>query len=356
MHLRDKSIDEKIEWLLGVNEKHSKLFVETRIDRQLYRENHPTEICAFKCMDGRINIPLMTNTPLGIIKPYRNLGGIFDLGWKLLGLDLMNWVQYGVTKRRKSLIMITYHYSMGDKHRGCKGCNYDTPAAVALTLNLYKQVRRVFGMNSSVVYPIVVGIETDTDAFILHPQDPTDKNLVYLSGEMSADRNFVVGLINDLYPDMDTNIKNDLLPLLQGNIAHIKEVKASNRHLDDMNHREWVIGVGQGFDWLHEANTVLLVGPWDQDMSNAINKALGIIADNMKSKRSKDDGFLVLNSTTFREVGIDQNRATEGANLYRKYVRKIIKESYPELLPKARFLSVTVDENTRKLNLVSEME
>lgn len=32
-------------------------------------------------MDGRINIPVATETPIGIMQPYRNLGGRFDLGW-----------------------------------------------------------------------------------------------------------------------------------------------------------------------------------------------------------------------------------------------------------------------------------
>ena len=353
MSMRDKCIEEKIKWLLEVNKEHSDIFKSTRIDRQFYRREHPTEICAFKCMDGRIHIPLVTNTPLGIIRPYRNIGGYFDLGWPYLGEDLQKWVEYGVSKVRKSLVMITYHYSKGDDHRGCAGFNHDKEASIKFTLDFHQQVKRFFGQNNRVVFPIVVGLETDTDALVFHPQNPSEKNIFSCAQASSDDADYLTRIINDLYPDMDETVKKDILPLMIGNIAHIKEVQASNRELTDMQHREWVLGVGRGFDWLHEPNTALLVGPFSPDLSGPIIKALGILAENMKSCRSKDDGFLVLTCAPFSQTGIDENRAIEKANFFRKYVKDILQKNYPELLPKARFMAVTIDENTRRLTQVN---
>jgi len=354
MNMRDKSINEKVQWLLNVNKEHADLFKNARMDRQLYRVNHPTEFCALKCMDGRINISLATNTPLGIIRPYRNIGGYFDLGWPYLGEELQKWVEYGISKGRKSLILITYHYSAGDKHRGCAGFNHDLESAIAFTLKFHQQCRRFFGENNKVVFPIVVGLETDTDALIFHSQDPSSENKLVLSGSMNTDPKFLLNLIDDLYLDMDMTVKNDLLPLIQGNIAHIKEIKISNREIIDMKHREWVLAVGRGFDWLHEPNTALIVGPYSPDLSVPITKALSIISDNMNSGRILSDGFLVLTSAPFKQTGIDENRAIEKANFLRTYVRKIIEEKFPELLGKVKFLAVTVDENTRRLKQISD--
>lgn len=353
--MNGKTISEKVEWLFGMNKAHSDEFMRTRLSRQLYRVNHPTEICAFKCMDGRIHIPFVTHTPLGIIRPYRNIGGYFDLGWPLLGEDLANWVKYGVTKGRKSLILVTYHYSKGDEHRGCAGFNYDQEAAFQFTINFYKQVNRLFGEKNQVVFPIVIGLETDSDSLIFHPQDPTGKNIFCCSEKTSDKADYLLGILNDLYPDMDQTVRQDLLPLIQGNITHIKDVKESGREPLDMQHREWVLGVGRGFDWMHEPNTALIIGPYSPDLSEPIIKAAGIIADNMKNGRISDDGFLVLSSAPFREHGVDENRAKEKANFFRQYVRKILEKHYPDLAGKAKYIAVVVDEHTRKAILVEEI-
>jgi len=354
--MKDRTIEQKIDWLLEVNNKHATNFINTRLARQFYRVKHPTEICAFKCMDGRIHIPLVTNTPPGIILPYRNIGGAFDLGWPLLGEDITSWVKYGVSKGRNSLILVTYHYSKGDDHRGCAGFHYDHEAAFQYTVNFYKQVNRLFGENNQVVFPIVVGLETDTDSLVFHPQNPTDKGVIYVSEKMSDKNDYLLGVVHELYPDMKEEVMNDLLPLIQGNIAHIKEIKESGRKPIDMQHREWILGVGRGFDWLHEPNTALIIGPYSPDLSAPIIKAISIIADNMKLGRIGNDGFLVLSSAPFKEKGVDENRAKEKANFFKRYVKKIIEENFPELINKARYMTVVVDEHTRKIKALPDNE
>jgi hypothetical protein len=351
----DKStINEKIAWLLDLNQHHSEEFMRTRPLRQLYRVKHPTEITTFECMDGRLNIPTMTRMPLGIIRPYRNVGGYFDLGWPLLGEQLKDWVEYGIRKGRKSLIIATYHYSKGDPHRGCAGFAYNREAAVRFTINFHAQVNRFFGRDNQVVFPIVVGIETDTDSLIFHPQDPNANNVIACCDITSDAPEYLFEIIRALYPDMDKCICSDILPLMQGNIAHIREVKEKGRDLTDMKHKEWLLLVGGGADWLHVPNTALIVGPHDPDLSKPIIKAIGIIENNMKSGQIKNDGFLILSSVPFKEDGIDKNRAREKANFFRSYVREIIKNNYPKLLSKAKFIAAVIDEHTRRIEQISE--
>lgn len=348
------TIDDRIAWLLDLNKHHSEEFLRTRPLRQLYRVQHPTEITTFECMDGRLHIPTMTRMPLGIIRPYRNVGGYFDLGWPLLGEQLKDWVEYGIRKGRKSLVLVTYHYSQGDPERGCAGFGCDCEAAIKFTVKLHAQVNRFFGHDNQVVFPIVVGLETDTDSLIFHPQDPAGKDIVVCSDTMQNAPEYLLQVIGNLYPDMDMCVRRDLLPLMQGNIAHIKEIKEKGRDLTDMKHKEWLLLVGGAADWLHVPNTALIVGPYDPDLSKPIIKAIGIIENNMKSGRINDDGFLVLSSVPFKEEGIDKNRAREKADFFRTYVREIIASNYSDLLDKAKFRAAVIDERTRRIEQIPE--
>jgi hypothetical protein len=65
MHLLP--IAERIESLFEVARRYSLAFAgpEDHLARTRYLAEHPTAILVFKCMDGRINIPLATHTPKG---------------------------------------------------------------------------------------------------------------------------------------------------------------------------------------------------------------------------------------------------------------------------------------------------
>ncbi|MES9981651.1 MAG: hypothetical protein ABW107_23310, partial [Candidatus Thiodiazotropha sp. 6PLUC5] len=93
--LYNKPIQDRIEWLFNHANQHSTTYSspESWLARTRYLAEHPTAIAVLKCMDGRINIPIATNTPKGIIQPFRNLGGMFDLGWPHLGEVLASYVQ-----------------------------------------------------------------------------------------------------------------------------------------------------------------------------------------------------------------------------------------------------------------------
>lgn len=130
------------QFLLKHNKSQSEIYSspDETLARRQYRALHPTEIAALKCMDGRLNLPLMTKTPWGIIQPFRNVGGIFDFGWPFFGQLIQNWIGYSVEKARDCLILVTYHWSKGDPHRGCKGFGYDVARARA-----YSRIERAGG-------------------------------------------------------------------------------------------------------------------------------------------------------------------------------------------------------------------
>jgi len=351
--MTEKSINEKIAWLLSLNKQHSNEFIRTRLARQLYRERFKTEVIAFKCSDGRVFVSLATGMPLGIVRPYRNVSGHFDLGWPLLGKKLRDRIDHGISNGRKSLILITYHYSKSDKNLGCAGFECDHEAAFVFSLKFHKQVNRFFGQNNQVVFPVVIGFETDTQSLIFHPQNPSGKDAVECSDSLSEDKEKLLEIIHGLYPDMDKEVKKDLMRLMEGNIAHLRGIKAKGKRSFKTYHKEWVVGIGEGFTWMNEQNTALIIGPYDPDLSKPIVKAIDIIKKNMLAGQINDDSFLVLSSAQFKEEGVDKNRACEEANFLCSYTKEIIKNNYPYLIDKARFLTVIIDERTRLLEQIS---
>ena len=163
-------IEKRIDWLFNLADRHGTTFrgPEAWLARKRYLAEHPTAIAVLKCMDGRINLPVMTNTPPGILMPFRNLGGAFDLGWPYLGEVLSHHVQGWISAGRRVLFLVTYHFSKGDPHRGCAGFNYDTEAAYAHTQVIRRQMEQIFGAGHATIYPLICGIETDEDTIIVH--------------------------------------------------------------------------------------------------------------------------------------------------------------------------------------------
>ena len=84
MDIHGKPIDQRIDWLFEHARDYSARFCspENWLARERYRALHPTAIAVLKCMDGRINIPVAANTPLGIIQPL-----LASVPYEELGVD-----------------------------------------------------------------------------------------------------------------------------------------------------------------------------------------------------------------------------------------------------------------------------
>ncbi|MES9833020.1 MAG: hypothetical protein ABW139_12350 [Candidatus Thiodiazotropha sp. DIVDIV] len=347
MDIHNKPIQDRIEWLFNHASNHSSTYSspESWLARTRYLAEHPTAIAVLKCMDGRINIPIATNTPKGIIQPFRNLGGMFDLGWPHLGEVLASYVQGVTIEGRHTMILITYHYSKGDPQRGCAGFNYDTEAAKAHTYQIKRQVEAVFGAGHKTVYPIVCGFETDEDALILHGSNGELLNMAEIK---SFERDTLRPRLEAIFPDMSQQMREDLLPLISGNLDHIEEARKLQRELDIV-HREWMICIGRGFDFLHTPNIALIIGPYSPSLADPIHKAAGIIQNNMSAGRIPDDGFLLLASVPFQDVGVDRARAEMKANFLCNFAADEIKESNPDLAKKMTVKSAVLNWQSRAL-------
>ena len=342
-----------IDYLLDLNERHSRAFMDLSSERRRYRGEHPTEIAALKCMDGRLHLPVMTQTALGIIQPFRNLGGKFDLGWSFFQDKIDQWVQYSISRGRYCLVFVTYHYARGDSHRGCRGFHYDTDAARNAAIKLKDQFIRVYGKGA--VVPIVCGIETDLDALILHGED--DRSVVDLAKIKQSSQLELEELLYSLYPSMPERIVRDLIPLVRGNIRHVAEIRAANRPIEDAEHKEWVLGVGRGFDWLHAINTAFIVGPFDPNLSVAIETAAKLLKGNIDDGRVDPNGIVLLTSAAFRDKGGPEYLlAREKAIFLSKFAHDIIKDRVPDLVPHLQILTGFTDLDTRKFEVIERVD
>lgn len=169
-----------------------------------------------------------------------------------------------------------------------------------------------------------------------------------------AGSNDIRNRINTLFPDMSPEIVSDLLPLLAGNAKHIKEIREQSRPITEINHKEFVLAVGRGFDWLHFHNKALIIGPYSYNLKDPIEKAAGILLDNIKLGRIEaKDGVLLMTSAAYRDnVGMESRLAAEKAISLAEFSLETIKEQVPELIPYISVLVGTTNMNTREFTRI----
>jgi hypothetical protein len=154
-----------------------------------------------------------------------------------------------------------------------------------------------------------------------------------------------------MFPDMPAQVRTDLLPLLLGNLKHIADVRQTSRELN-IEHREWIICVGRGFDFLHMPNLALIIGPYSPDLADPIRKAAGIIESNMQAGRIPDDGFLLLASAPYDEIGVDRARAQLKARFLSQFSAEEIERQHPELAKKMHVRTAVLDWGSRRLEVL----
>lgn len=292
--------------ILQLNAKRSREFCTpaARDARALYASQHPTNILVFKCMDGRIHLPLITGIPLGILHPFRNIGGKFTLGYPYLGRLVLDAKETAIRAGHSTLALCTFHFSTGSQHRGCAGHGYNTAAARRGAFALKREFEEIFGSDNPAIRAIVIGVETDENALIFCSEKK--------SGDFSlaehlddTDETIAHGL-QTLYPGMQREVLADLLPLALGNRDHVTQIRRQGRPIAELVHGENIICVGRGFDWLHLPNRALIIGPYgdaERTWRDAVRVASNIVLDNLKERRvPKASGALLLVSAPYADL------------------------------------------------------
>lgn len=344
--------------LIAINRRYSEEFdsANARSNRLLYRSKERYHKIVTQCMDGRINIASATNTPLGVFKSFRNLGGHFDLKWEKFDEAVYGSYRYHLEEERKgSMVLITYHYSKGDTHRGCAGFHYDTEEAMRGMMALKEQFGSVYGDNTEAIIPILVGFETDEEALIFHGDKGKPLNMAEIAFECELElKNYLYSSFRAIFPKRPRGAIEDLCFMAQQNIEHIKEVRAEGRQIDDMQHKEWIIGLGRGLDWFYQPNTALIVGMYSDYPEEPIKKAAGIIHMNMCQGRiDKEKGFILLASASYgKENDVTFTRARQRAIGYRELGTRLIQEHYPDICTHMEILTVVTNLDNRLFRII----
>ncbi|OQX09216.1 MAG: hypothetical protein BWK76_22590 [Desulfobulbaceae bacterium A2] len=277
--------------------------------RRLYKKRHPTRILVFKCMDGRLNLSLLTGTPVGLLYPFRNMGGIFQLGCPYLGRLVLDLKEEALREGCRTLALCTYHFSKGSMQRGCAGHKYDIEASIIDADRLKGEFEAAFGYSQQVSAAIVVGVETDEDALSFHSNDGD----FYVSEDLDLSPDEVYRKLADVYRGMSEEILNDLIPLVIGNQAYIRKHRAQTRHITELVHGENIIGVGRGMDWFLLPNRALFIGPYGTCWGEAVKVAGNIVLNNIRSGLvPEEDGCLLLISAPYAhrsELGMARLKA-----------------------------------------------
>ncbi|NTV41156.1 MAG: hypothetical protein HGA61_02685 [Candidatus Moranbacteria bacterium] len=332
--------------LLEINTNYCEEFRKQARMLKEYQRKHPTRIMVFKCMDGRIAFPTFTETPLGFLRNFRNLGGQFNFGWKGLKAAVTDFVQKSHDEGRGSLGIVTYHYSKGDPKRGCAGHKCNVGASIDGAMAFKRQLRRAYEGLPFGFFPIVVGIETDEEALKLHNGGGDVFDLSQVSADITADAMFEKLLA--LYRHIPGNILDDLNPLLMGNVRHIKKVRSSERLPANLEHSEWIIGAGgaSAYDWLHVPNTALLVGQYNPNIERPIKEALGVVRKNWQPGKK----FLYMSAASYGGNNYEQLVKDE-VKYYARIILETAQTHYPELISDMFRVRALVDVRTQEMKL-----
>ena len=176
---------------------------------------------------------------------------------------------------------------------------------------------------------MVVGIETDEGGLVFHGES---KDTFDIANHTDSSAESIHSHLRHMYPNVPDHIINDLTPLIIGNQRYVREIRAAHRPVVEMEHKEQIIAVGRGFDWLHLPNRALMIGPYDPQWEDAVAIAGKIILGNMKAKRVPEkEGALLLVLAPFRSVGADQGVANEKALFLATEAERVLHERAPEL-------------------------
>ncbi len=324
-----------------------------RLLRERYMGQHPTCIIKRLCMDGRVNLATMSNTPPGIMYPFRTMGGVFDAGYPYLSEVYDKLVQDAVRCGHSVLDFCTYHFSGGDNEkRGCRGMGHDITRSREASFGLKRQVEYIYG-KGGVVNPIVLGIETDSDAFIFHNGGNATLDMRTCEDFTESQLRYA---LREVYPEMEDRVLDDLLPFAVGNLKHMQEVKG--RPPIEMEHLEQVICVGRGYGWFHLPNVAFIIGPFREVWPSEVVVAGDIIRKNMENwkregREPKYDGVAVLCSSAFSGQ-IEKRRAEIRARYFASVATEVLRRKVPEL--RFRLIIGATDMETQMLEVFEQLQ
>ncbi len=352
--LCDKGGDDINAHVVTLYEQQSRLYQQDETQRRRYFSKHPTFFGCLKCMDGRVEIPTMTKTARGIVKPYRAIGGKFELFWPAFQNSISHWIKNAAAHGEHSCILLTSHFCSVKRELGCKGWENDRDAARRHMEMLARQMGEDYGEQ---LVAIPTSVDTAFDELILHgPRGD-------ISGASLRDKD-IATIRKDIrraFPQMPIQVIKDLAPFLHGNAQRVTELKSNPRSIQEMEHDERVIAIGEGFDGLTTDNFALMNSDVNPNLDSALVIAAQIIEQKVVSSAIQAMVFTNIFFGSDRGIlhnlpGMDKRCAVRRSRGLQEFAQNHIRKQCPALWRSGRlhFLTAVTRESTRELEVIEQ--
>lgn len=327
--------------IITMSEEAERIFHETEGDRRYFDTRYNISVMAIKCMDGRADFTEATGAPFAWVYPVRTIGGKIDIGWPAFKPHFERRVRMAGERKKPLLIPVTYHFSSLGKDFSCKGYEYDTSKAIAgqtAVRDQFDRVTRTLFTDGGVrqVYTILIGINTDDRSLILHGTkgELLETNTLVEHTESESEK-LLSEQLPKLYPEMPPGMLLFLSDRMMYNRSLVVEKRKKKASSDSLDHNEWILAVGNRFDYIRTWNSAIKIKSWDPQFIKTCLTGAHIIFENIEEGRvNKKDGVVLLVNESFdrdTEYYDDWRAAEESARwMYREVSQAIIAE-FPTL-------------------------
>lgn len=341
------------EWLIKENVRQSYFFVTNRERRRGIRRTRPVQKGVFECSDERLDLAVFTETPPGIFQAWSNIGCKFNPEkWPLLRQSVDGLVEYAERNNEEVLLFVADHFSRSDNQRfGCRGHNCNLREVRASSKALVSQLERIYGARRVCV--VHISIETDEGAILFHSDNGSILDMGKLLSPSTDGIRHWIEVLYYGHRRMSDQILLELQATAIANAKYLNKVSTSSRSAD-VDHRGWVLNVGQGSrDWLTKHNTALVVGPFDPKFENKVEVAGRILAGTTRRPDfDKNRGIVLLVSAPFRPKSPESIRRAEvmAMDLANRAMQAL--QPIEELQPYLGHLVVTVNMEDRSIKIL----
>ena len=346
---------------LEYNDSEHKKYVANKSNRDLARTLWKMECLVLKCMDGRLDLTRWTKLLYGLVQSLRTPGGVFEAGHPLLRRRVLDLLEYASkVKGRHLLVVVAYHFSRSGSHLGCRFEKGDRAKVREFGRALSEAMSEIYGRNQA-IYIVCFGMETDQEALIFEGVGSDTRSFSVADEDLFAQA-YALNRLGDLYPGMASQVLGNLAGMAFRNSKHVVEVCRSRRSEEHLAHNEHGMLLGEGADFHHLHNDLLIISPVLSDLETPVRTALDINRRNFHKRwanlaqggeaRTSVQGILLIGSAYYRDDGPDRRSADAQARQHLEYQLKVLHASFPELVPAVTGICGAVDFRTRKFHLL----
>jgi hypothetical protein len=314
----------------------------------------------FGCSGGRTDFESYIRASFGMVRQWRNIGGVHEVEeWDSLQSSVKEFALAALAEKQQVLFITSSHGVDGVKELGCKGHEFDTAKAKANAESLKKALDGFFE-DCPNIFTIRIHMETDEESLVLY--NDAGEALFLQECDPGISEDAMHGKLTQLYrnPEHARQMPHAMLEALLGpvmeNIRHIASLRETD-HRAMLDHREWILAVGGGFDWLYrQSNTTISIGLHDPNLYRELALAARIMGVTVKrSDFVEKRGMVTVVSVPYTPdpYGIGQRIAAARAAKLAPRVRGIVLDAAPELKKYFQLLVVTVNVETWELDILT---